>query len=342
MKFLDYSRKAAAVWDDLVEFLFAADERYRTLGAAPANFLDLGLCDDPEFYDGTFEHAGSWAERRWMTPGAVLNGRLQTTNVADIDAGIEEFIDNAFYDDWTERPDAAARPIRWATQLSARHPWNKQTLPKPGSGDGHVVDVAALARQRDGDGRRGTAVHHGAGQQAAASRIPGADGVGASASASRRRRCRRARSSGACRRSGARSSATARVRTRSHSPRSSRTRTCSSASTSRASAGRRRASSRTTRSLRDHVIGVGYGGGPRGYVSHHVEVDSKVIRNYQIVSPSSFIVSARWPTGDSHRIASRSLATAGHDRHIDMLRTRSQLRPLHVVLVTLTGTAAGR
>ncbi|HEV2770334.1 MAG TPA: nickel-dependent hydrogenase large subunit, partial [Solirubrobacteraceae bacterium] len=68
--FFDYSRKVVAVWDDIVDFFFEAEPRFREVGEGPRNFVDLGLWDDPFAYDGTYETASAWAERRWSTPGA--------------------------------------------------------------------------------------------------------------------------------------------------------------------------------------------------------------------------------------------------------------------------------
>jgi hydrogenase large subunit len=318
VKFLDYSRKTAAVWDDLVNFLFEADARYRTLGAAPANFIDLGLCDDPDYYDGTYERAGGWAERRWMTPGAVLNGRLQTTNVVEIDAGIEEFIDNAFYDDWTGGA-ALLNVDPLGNAVSARHPWNKQTLPKPGAGAGtwstsprwrgNAMETGAAARlyitalsnklpHRGFQEPSGSSIRFGFPQATLPQgeiewRVP--------------------EQWGTLERNRARAYALAQATLAAYEN--------VLVGFDLARIGGPEAGIFTHYKIpSDHVIGVGYGGGPRGYITHHVEVDSKVIRNYQIVSPSSFIVSARGPL-EAAITASPSLATAGHDRHIDMLRT---------------------
>jgi hydrogenase large subunit len=318
VKFLDYSRKTAAVWDDLVEFLFASDERYRSLGAAPANFLDLGLGDDPEFYDGTFEHANGWAERRWMTPGAVINGRLQTTNVVDIDAGIEEFIDNAFYDDWSGGQTLLqSDPL--GNALSARHPWNKQTLPKPGSGEGTWSTSPRW---------RGNSMETGAAGRlyitALANKLPHRGFQEPSGSSIRFGFPQATLPQGEIEwRVPAQWGTLERMRARAYALAQSTLVAYENVLVGfdLARIGGPEAGIFTHYKIpSDHVIGVGYGGGPRGYVTHHVEVDSKVIRNYQIVSPSSFIVSARGPLETA--IGSlRSLATAGHDRHIDMLRT---------------------
>jgi hydrogenase large subunit len=82
----------------------------------------------------------------------------------------------------------------------------------------------------------------------------------------------------------------------------------------------------------DHVIGVGYWGGARGYISHHVEVDRRVIRNYQIVAPTTFMASPRDSAGtpgpfEQAVMATPSLVAQGHDRYIDVLRAIRSFDP---------------
>jgi hydrogenase large subunit len=82
---------------------------------------------------------------------------------------------------------------------------------------------------------------------------------------------------------------------------------------------------------KDHSIGVGYWGGARGYISHHVEVADRVIRNYQIIAPSTFMA-ARDATGapapfEQAVMATPALASHGHERNIDMLRAIRSFDP---------------
>ncbi|HEX2490936.1 MAG TPA: nickel-dependent hydrogenase large subunit, partial [Blastocatellia bacterium] len=87
---LEYSKKIALIWDDLVEFFYDANPLYRKVGAAPANLLSVGMWDDAEAYDGSYQNCNEWGARRFSTPGAVVNGELRTTQLADLNLGIEE------------------------------------------------------------------------------------------------------------------------------------------------------------------------------------------------------------------------------------------------------------
>ena len=326
-RFLDYSRKLTAIWDDLVDFLYEADARYRQVGAGPANFIDLGMWDDAEYYDGRYETSASWGERRWSTPGAVLGGKLETTNLQAIDTGIEEFVERSFYRDWVGGEQLLqADPL--GNGLSARHPWNKQTLPEPANTNtGGKYTWSTAPRWR------GHAMETGAGARlwitALANKLPHRGFLDATGSSLK---------------FGVPQCAMPETEHEWHIP----------AEWNALERNRARAYSLMHATLvayenllvafdlariggpesgifthykipGDHIIGVGYWGGARGYISHHVEVNDKVIRNYQIVAPTTF-VAARDGGGapsplEQAVMATPALSSQGHERHVDLLRT---------------------
>ncbi len=127
-RFFDYGKKCAAIYDDICDFFYDADPRYKQVGATQKNLIDCGVWDDPEAYDATYEHCNDWGERRWATPGVIVDGKLVTTKLQNINLGLEEFVDHAFYEGWSGNryeTDPAGAP------LSPFHPWNKETKPRP-------------------------------------------------------------------------------------------------------------------------------------------------------------------------------------------------------------------
>jgi len=132
-KFFDYSRKAAAVWNDITDFFYEANPRYREVGARSPNMIDLGQWDDPWSYDATYDGASRWGEARWATPGALVDGRLVTTDLHRLHTGVEEFVDHSFYDDWSRDGGDAMGDDPLGNRLSPNHPWNKATIPSPGA-----------------------------------------------------------------------------------------------------------------------------------------------------------------------------------------------------------------
>ena len=128
----DYGTRMVAVWDDITEFFYEADERYKEVGRLPVNMVDLGFWDDPYAYDATYENCNEWGEQRWSTPGAIIDGELVTTRLTDLNIGMEEFVDHSYYDRWAgDRYDTD--PL--GNPISPYHAWNKRTLPKPSGKD---------------------------------------------------------------------------------------------------------------------------------------------------------------------------------------------------------------
>ena len=131
VRLLDYAKRVAALWDDLVEFFYQADPRYREVGVRRANLIATGMWDDPDVYDAVYAHADEWGSRRLAPPGVVVDGRLRTSRLRQLNVGIEEFVAHSFYESWDDAP-APVKVAPDGAPLSPFHPWNKATIPRPG------------------------------------------------------------------------------------------------------------------------------------------------------------------------------------------------------------------
>ncbi|HKC84503.1 MAG TPA: nickel-dependent hydrogenase large subunit [Blastocatellia bacterium] len=125
---LDYSKKLACVWDDLVDFFYEAEPRYARVGATPVNLISAGLWDDPESYDANYLNINEWGSRRMSAPGVIIDGETRSGRLSDVNIGVEEFVDHAYYRQW-EGGQVKADPLDGP--VSPWHPWNKETLPEP-------------------------------------------------------------------------------------------------------------------------------------------------------------------------------------------------------------------
>ena len=128
--FFDYAKKCVGIWDDVFDFLYECDARYQDCGTLPATMIDLGQWDHEDHYDATYANCNAWGEQRWSTPGVLVEGKLVTTRLTDINVGLEEFVEHSFYEKWDDYPfktDPLGNP------LSPNHPWNKTTIPRPGA-----------------------------------------------------------------------------------------------------------------------------------------------------------------------------------------------------------------
>jgi hydrogenase large subunit len=335
-KFLDYSRKVAAVWDDLTNFLLEADPRLAQIGVTAPNFIDMGMYDDPEYYDGTFENSAQWGEARWSTPGAIVNGQLQTTQLPFIDNGIEEFVDRSFYADWTGGSQAVAEDPN-GNRLSARHPWNKQTIPQPAAPNfGGKYTWATAPRWK------GNAMETGPGARlwitSMAEKLTNRGFMEPFGRGMRFGYPQAGLPAGefewhipdtwnALERNRARAYSLVQATLVAYEN------TLYAFDLARMNQGALDPGEGGIFNHytipKDHVIGAGFGGGPRGYISHHMEMAGKVIRNYQIVSPSTFVVS-RDGSGRPAVLEQAVMGTpslSGQGNHLDILRAVRSFDP---------------
>ena len=130
-KIIDWCKVVCRIWDDLIDFFLEANPDYEWVGARPTNLIHTGIWDDSEAYDATYANVNHWGNRRWSKPGVVINGTLRTTNLTDVNMGVEEFVEHSFYEDWTKAGSPRFSHDPLGNPLSPYHAWNKTTIPKP-------------------------------------------------------------------------------------------------------------------------------------------------------------------------------------------------------------------
>ncbi|MDZ4811391.1 MAG: nickel-dependent hydrogenase large subunit [Pseudomonadota bacterium] len=121
--FSDYAKRCVAIWDEIFDFLYEANPAYAKVGESPATMVDFGQWDHDEAYDASYAHCDDWGLKRWSTPGAIVDGKLVTTRLTELNCGLEEFVDRSYY-------ERATNPVRFDSDplgnaLSPQHPWNR-------------------------------------------------------------------------------------------------------------------------------------------------------------------------------------------------------------------------
>jgi len=130
-KILDWCKVICRIWDDLCDFFLEANPAYEQVGARPTSLIQTGIYDNSEIYDATYANCNQWGDARWASPSVIIEGKLVSTNLTDINIGMEEFVEHSFYDDWTKTGPQRYRTDALGNPLSPYHAWNKTTLPKP-------------------------------------------------------------------------------------------------------------------------------------------------------------------------------------------------------------------
>ncbi len=130
-KIIDFAKVLPRIWDDLMDFFLEANPDYEQVGARQVTMAQTGIWDNSQVYDGTYANCNTWGNARWSTPGIIVEGKLVTTNLTDINIGTEEFVEHSFYEDWTKAAGPKYRTDPLGNPISPYHPWNKTTIPKP-------------------------------------------------------------------------------------------------------------------------------------------------------------------------------------------------------------------
>ncbi|GAC1341756.1 MAG: nickel-dependent hydrogenase large subunit [Candidatus Dormibacteria bacterium] len=97
---VDPAKRVATMIDDLLDFLVATVPALAEVGAGRANFIDGGQWDDPDDYDPSWPGLSARGDRRWGAPGVVIDGKLRTSDLRDVVEGVEESVEQSFYEAW--------------------------------------------------------------------------------------------------------------------------------------------------------------------------------------------------------------------------------------------------
>ena len=102
--------------------------------------LDFGQWDHEDYYDGRYVNCDAWGDKRWSTPGVIINGELKTTSLSQLNAGMEEFVDHSYFDNWAGASDQTQliKQDPLGNPISVHHPWNKRRILPTEAGDEHA------------------------------------------------------------------------------------------------------------------------------------------------------------------------------------------------------------
>ncbi|MBR7838945.1 nickel-dependent hydrogenase large subunit [Actinospica durhamensis] len=131
---LDFVKKSVAFNDDVFDFFYEALPGYEEVGRRRVLLGCWGAFQNPDVVDYKYEHMTDWGRAMGVTPGIVVDGKLLTTDLVEINLGLRILLGSSYYDDWVnEDPFVTHDPL--GNPVDPRHPWNQTTLPAPGKRD---------------------------------------------------------------------------------------------------------------------------------------------------------------------------------------------------------------
>jgi Ni,Fe-hydrogenase I large subunit len=130
MRYVEFMKKVVPMHDDLFDFMYEAIPGYEEVGRRRVLLGCWGSLNDPDHCDFTYRNMTHWGRKMFVTPGVVVDGRLVTNDLTEINLGIRILLGHSFYRDWVDQEvfvthDPLGNPV------DQRHPWNQHTIPDP-------------------------------------------------------------------------------------------------------------------------------------------------------------------------------------------------------------------
>jgi hydrogenase large subunit len=129
-KYAEFLKKMVPLHDDLFDFFYEALPGYERVGNRRVMLGCWGAFQDPRVCDFKYETMPAWGRAMFVTPGIVLDGKLVTTDLVEINLGLRILLGSSFYDDWEGR-EIFVKQDPLGNPIDPRHPWNQTTIPKP-------------------------------------------------------------------------------------------------------------------------------------------------------------------------------------------------------------------
>jgi hydrogenase large subunit len=129
-RYAEFMKKAVPFHDDLFNFFYEALPGYEMVGRRRVLLGCWGSFQDPNHCDYTYRNMGDWGNRKFVTPGVVVDGELVTTDLVKINVGLRILLGSSFYENW-DRSEMFVTKDPLGNPIDRRHPWNQDTIPKP-------------------------------------------------------------------------------------------------------------------------------------------------------------------------------------------------------------------
>ncbi|HZZ41939.1 MAG TPA: nickel-dependent hydrogenase large subunit [Tepidisphaeraceae bacterium] len=130
MKYVEFMKKVVPLHDDLFDFFYEALPGYEKVGQRRILLGCWGSFNDPDHCDYTYKNMGNWGKKMFVTPGIVVDGKLVTTDLIDINLNLRILLGSSFYDGW-EQGEMFVKNDPLGNPVDRNHPWNQTTTPRP-------------------------------------------------------------------------------------------------------------------------------------------------------------------------------------------------------------------
>jgi hydrogenase large subunit len=130
MKYVEFMKKVVPLHDDLFDFFYEALPGYEEVGKRRVLLACWGSFNNPTMCDYTYKNMTQWGRAMYVTPGVVVDGKLVTTDLVDINLNIRILLGSSYYDGW-EHGEKFVQKDPLGNPVDQNHPWNQTTIPRP-------------------------------------------------------------------------------------------------------------------------------------------------------------------------------------------------------------------
>jgi hydrogenase large subunit len=131
MKYVEFMKKVVPLHDDLFDFMYEALPGYEKVGYRRTLLGCWGSFNDPDVVDYKYQNMDNWGRAMYVTPSVIVDGKVVTNSLVDINLGIRILLGSSYYDDWQNSGDMFVTKDPLGNPVDKRHPWNQTTIPKP-------------------------------------------------------------------------------------------------------------------------------------------------------------------------------------------------------------------
>jgi hydrogenase large subunit len=130
MKYVEFMKKVVPLHDDLFDFFYDALPGYEEVGRRRVLLACWGSFNNPAVCDYSYKKMTEWGRAMYVTPGVVVDDKLVTTDLVDINLNIRILLGSSYYDGW-ENGEKFVRNDPLGNPVDQNHPWNQTTIPRP-------------------------------------------------------------------------------------------------------------------------------------------------------------------------------------------------------------------
>ena len=130
MKYVEFMKKVVPLHDDLFDFFYEALPGYEEVGKRRVLLACWGSFNNPAVCDYTYKNMTQWGRAMYVTPGVVVDGKLVSTDLVDINLNIRILLGSSYYDGW-EHGEKFVKNDPLGNPVDQNHPWNQTTIPRP-------------------------------------------------------------------------------------------------------------------------------------------------------------------------------------------------------------------